>query len=302
MAALKAFAGLVRVNFLPASAAPFLLGASLAYRGGYPVTTAKFITALAGVVSAHLAGNAANNYYDYVSGADGPGTLTTPFFGGTKVIVDGRASPAAALAAAGAFGLTAVLSGAAVFFMTKDPVFLIMAAAVIFLALQYTAAPLKLSYRGLGEAVIFILFGPGLVMGSYYLFAGAFSLNSFLVSLVPGFLIFNVIVCNEIPDAATDVRAGKKNLVSMTGGSGGKFLYASGLVSSIFFLAVCILLGVLPYAAVFSLVFYAMAGRALSIIIDRRTGTADMVTAGRLTVTTHVLVTLSTAGILICGR
>lgn len=302
MSVLKTFAGLVRVNFLPASVAPFLLGTALAYNRGYSVPFAKFIAAVTGIVSVHLAGNAANNYYDYASGADGPETLTTPFFGGTKAIVSGAVSPAAALAATAVFGSISVLSGITIFFMMKDPVFLLMTAAGIFLTFQYSAAPLRLSYRGLGETAIFFLFGPGIIMGSYYLFSGSFSLDSFLVSLVPGFLIFNVIICNEIPDAATDIRAGKKNLISIMGKSRGKSLYAFGLYCSLLVLAVNVALGALPYAAAFSLIFYVMAGRALKIIIHKHTGTSGMIIAARLTVMAHVFVTLSMAGILICGK
>lgn len=295
MTGIMIFLKLVRANFLPASVAPFLLGSALAFREGYQITPFKFIAAMAGVISAHLAANTANNYYDYVSGADSRETVTTPFFGGTKVITSGEASTASALLTAVVLGFIAIFSGLAVFFVTKDPVFIYLTIGTAFLAAQYTAGPLRLSYRGFGEVVIFLLFGTLLVMGSFYLFSAVFSLESFLVSVIPGGLIFSVIVCNEIPDAETDIKAGKNTLVVILGRARGKALYAVGVCLSAIFFVCIVARGTLPPDAAVGMIFYVLAIRAFIVIKDHSCDIKFMTEAGKMTVMAHLLVTVTVA-------
>ncbi len=289
---------LLRANFLPASITAFLLGAGLAFRNGYSLNPPRFFVGLAGVVFAHLAGNTVNNYCDHVTGADSENTRTTPFFGGTRVLVEGAISPVAALRAALVLGTAALISGVAIFLMTKDPVFIFIVASGGFLTLQYTAGPLRLSYRGLGEADIFFLFGPFLVMSAYYLFARSFTLESFMVSLIPGGLILSVITRNEIPDAATDRKAGKNNLAVILGLSGAERLYMCGLVLSAAALFVSIARGTLPAIALVCLPLYipALARKICKVTLNGSEDT-DVVLSG-WAVFTHFVVTLAAAGIL----
>ena len=302
MTRISIFLNLVRLNFLPASVFPFILGAALAYNRGYPVTSLNFFLALIGVASAHLASNAVNNYSDHASGADGPDTVTTPFFGGTKVLIEGKVSPIVCRAWAIFFGLAAVFAGAVLFFITKYPILIFMTFFGALLGAQYSAGPLRFSYRGMGEAVIFILFGPLLVMGSYYLFSGHFSLESFLLSLIPGTLIFSVIVFNEIPDVVTDRKAGKNNLVVMMGKGKGRLLCLTGVCLSSFFLAWGVLSKALPLLAGFALIFYLMAIFALKILFTSQDDVLEMTKGGMLLVMTHSLVTISIAAALIYCR
>jgi 1,4-dihydroxy-2-naphthoate polyprenyltransferase len=299
MIPIKKALDLVRANFLPASVLPFLLGASFAFEKGYELTGLKFFIGLLGVVSAHLACNAANNYYDHASGADGPQTVTTPFFGGTKVISRGDVSPLAAAITAAALGLSAIFSGILISFITKNPAFVLITAFAAIPASQYTAGPFKMSYRGMGELVIFILFGPLLVVGSYYLFSESFSFESLILSFIPGGLIFAVIICNEIPDAETDKKAGKNNLIVILGKEKGKILYAAGVLFSAIFLGICIARGALPAISAVSAIFYFIPVKVLRIMRNNADNTSSMTEAGKLTVITHLLVTATITATLV---
>ena len=88
-------------------------------------------------------------------------------------------------------------------------------------AIFYEAPPIRWSYRGLGETVIALSYGPWMVLGSLYLHTGAVSWGAFLASLVPALLIMALAVVNAIPDFHQDRLVGKRNLVVRLGRAAG---------------------------------------------------------------------------------
>lgn len=81
----------------------------------------------------------------------------------------------------------------------------------------YVGPPLKWAYRGLGELVIALSYGPLMVLGSYYIQTGRIGLMPFFVSLICGLSMFCLAVLNEIPDYYQDKLVGKWNLVVRLG-------------------------------------------------------------------------------------
>jgi 1,4-dihydroxy-2-naphthoate octaprenyltransferase len=94
-------------------------------------------------------------------------------------------------------------------------------------AIFYEAPPIRWSYRGLGEAVIALSYGPAMVLGSLYLQTRAVSFGAFLASLVPGFLVMALAVANAIPDFHQDRLVGKLNLVVRFGRRRAVWLYVA---------------------------------------------------------------------------
>ena len=92
-------------------------------------------------------------------------------------------------------------------------------------AIFYEAPPIRWCYRGLGETVIALSYGPWMVLGSLYLHTRALSWHAFAASLVPGLLIMSLAVVNAIPDYHQDLLVGKRNLVVRLGRAGGVVLY-----------------------------------------------------------------------------
>ena len=81
-------------------------------------------------------------------------------------------------------------------------------------AIFYVAPPIRWAYRGLGELVIALSYGPWMVLGSLYLHTqAAVGGRRLYASLVPGFLIMALAVVNAIPDYHQDRLVGKRNLV-----------------------------------------------------------------------------------------
>ena len=197
---------LVRYRFfLYAGLLPYLLGAAWAWSVDGRFATAAFWSGLAGVVLAVVGVEAFNEYFDAREGtdrvfnpADLPAIPVTVFWIGTV-----------AFAGALAVGIHLTLHGGWPILAFA----LLGGAAAIF----YEAPPIRWSYRGLGEAVIALAYGPWMVLGSVYLHTGTLSAAAAGASLVPGLLIMALAVVNAIPDYQQDRLVGKRNLVVRLG-------------------------------------------------------------------------------------
>jgi len=167
-----------------------------------------------GLALIHMGLNVANDYFDTVLGADPANRRPTPFSGGSRSILYGLISES------GARALYASLFGSGVAIglylaLTRGLLPILgLTALGLFLAYFYTAPPIKLAYRGLGELAVGTGFGPVIVMGTYFVQTQRFSLDALVASIPIGLLIMLILYVNEIPDAEFDRIAGKRQLVT----------------------------------------------------------------------------------------
>lgn len=203
----------VRLPFLIATVVPVAIGSGVAFYRGFfdPIL---FILTLAGLSLVHLALNVANDYFDTLLGADVVNRRPTPFSGGSRAIIYGILSPIEARLLYTSFFATGVSIG--VFLALTRGVFEIalLTALGIFLAYFYTAPPVKLSYRGLGELAVFLGFGPVIVLGTYFVQTQSLGYEALAASIPIGILVMLILYVNEIPDAVYDKQAGKLHLVT----------------------------------------------------------------------------------------
>jgi 1,4-dihydroxy-2-naphthoate octaprenyltransferase len=207
--------------WIKASRAPFFcgvvafvcVGAAAAWYDSGTFHVLPFAACVLGVMLINGGTNLANDYYDHVSGADEANDFPTPFSGGSRAIQDGVFTPrqmrGAALmcfAAAGAVGAYLVWHA--------GPLVLALGAVGVFSGFFYTAPPLRLGYRGLGEIVTGVNFGLLPVVGAYYVQTQALDGGIALVGMAPCFLGAALLLINEIPDAEADRKAGKRHLVT----------------------------------------------------------------------------------------
>jgi len=211
--------------FLYAGLLPYLLGAAWAWAIAGRFEAAIFWSGLSGVVLAVIGVEAFNEYFDARMGTDrvfNPAELP-PISDG--VFWCGVVAFAAALAV-GVY-LAVHIGWPVVVFA------LLGGMAAIF----YEAPPIRWCYRGLGETVIALSYGPWMVLGSVYLHTRALSWQAFAASLVPGLLIMSLAVVNAIPDYHQDLLVGKRNLVVRLGRRDGVVLYlalaAAGLAVAV---------------------------------------------------------------------
>jgi len=233
--ALLRIVSLVRYRFfLYAGLLPYLLGAAWAYGIGRRFDAATFWSGLAGVVLAVVGVEAFNEYFDSRVGTDRVFNPQDAPPMGSGVFWLGVA------AFAGALGMGAYLA-------VRDgwPVLVIAllgGAAAVF----YAAPPIRWAYRGLGEAVIALSYGPWMVLGSLYLHTRTLSLSALGASLVPGLLIMALAVVNAIPDFHQDRLVGKRNLVVRLGRGRAVALYVALAAAGLGVALVGVLAGVFP--------------------------------------------------------
>lgn len=231
-------ASLVRYRFfLYAGLLPFLLGAAWAHAMEGRFDAPMFWCGLAGVMLAVVGVEAFNEYFDSRMGTD-------------RVFNPEDEPPMAdwvlwlgAMAFAGAFAVG--------IYLTWRGGWPILAFAVLggLAAIFYVAPPIRWAYRGLGETVIALSYGPWMVLGSLYLHTRELSWGALWASLVPGFLIMALAVVNAIPDYHQDRLVGKRNLVVRLGRQRGVWLYLSLAAAGLAVAAGGVVAGVFPVAS-----------------------------------------------------
>ena len=123
------------------------LGAAVAAHERGAFAWGSYLAAQATILAFHLMTQYANDYFDRAADA---GAVRTPFSGGSGVLVDGSLRPETGLAAAlvcAALGL----AGCAWLAFGGESLCALLALALGFLAWAYSAPPLRLLARGLGE-------------------------------------------------------------------------------------------------------------------------------------------------------
>ncbi len=284
-----------RPQYLTASAAPVLVGfmAGLSVAGGlhWPL----FLLSLLAIMALHAGANVINDYYDHLSGNDWVNANPTPFSGGSRFIQQGVLSPRATLLTGLAcLGLGAGM-GLVIVAWTGSLFILGLGLAGVLGGFFYTARPIQLGYRGVGEPVIAVLFGLLPVYGSYYLQAGQVDSVPMLPALIVGALIFEVILINEFPDFQADAQVGKKTLVVALGIPASAWIYKAVLATSFACAAGMLLKAVTFWAGLLYLLTLPVA-----LFAWRAANPADLQVPGRwranqLTILLHGLGSLSLA-------
>ena len=209
-----------RAPFLTVSVMPVLIGATLPFwlrPDGWTFSVARLIEVIVAVVLLHMGANLGNGYYDHVSGADpanpNPGVLS----GGSGLITSG-ALPAGFFLKSSivCLGLGAAL-GLHLNFTVPGNLVLVVGLVGVALAHFYTAPPVKLAYRGLGEIAVGLAFGVLPVVGAYYVQAGTFSWRVVMASLPIAFATILILWVNQMVDFKPDRDTGKRNLVVVMG-------------------------------------------------------------------------------------
>jgi 1,4-dihydroxy-2-naphthoate polyprenyltransferase len=216
----KVRAGLWRLADPKISLASFsgmFLGACAAARAGRLSAVWLGMT-VAGIFCLEVAKNASGEVFDFQSGVDGAVAREdrSPFSGGKRVLVDGLLSLRQTwIIAAVSYG--AGISAGLVIASLREPSVLWLGLAGVPLAFFYHSPPLKLSYRGFGEAAVAFCYGPLIVSGTYFVQRGAVPVGLVMVSIPLGILVSAFLWINEFPDEKADSAAGKRTLVVRLG-------------------------------------------------------------------------------------
>jgi 1,4-dihydroxy-2-naphthoate octaprenyltransferase len=207
-----------RPKTLPAAAAPVVVGTALAAHAGV-LRWMPALAALVGALLIQIATNLANDYFDFVKGAD-----TEHRVGPTRVTQAGLISPAGVrrgmLLTLGA----ATVVGAYLVGVGGIPI-LVVGLASLLCAVAYTGGPFPLAYHGLGDLFVFVFFGLVAVAGTVYVQALEWRPEAFWAGAGVGAVSTALLVVNNLRDIDTDRRAGKRTLATRLGVTGTRIEY-----------------------------------------------------------------------------
>ena len=200
-----------RLPFLSATMVPVMLGVAVAARNG-PWRPGLAALTLLAACFIHLGLNVANDVFDASSGADDANTRPTPFSGGSRVIQYGLVSRRTMALIAAGFYAGGIGIGVWLAVMRGFWAIFLIGAIGVFVSLAYTAPPLRLVHRGVGEFMVALGFGPIVTLGAFYVQAQRFAWEALYASLPVALLIALVLYLNEVPDRTADAVAGKRTL------------------------------------------------------------------------------------------
>lgn len=203
-----------RPHFLLSGMAFFTLGALLARDAGFPLSTPASLLGVSTVVAVQLGVHYANDFHDLA--ADRTNATRTWLAGGSHVLVDGRLRPSVALWTARACFAAAVLLLVAIGALHGNRP-LVVGIAMLLFAWAYSAPPLRLHSRGVGEVAAALVVGafvPGLALA----LAGAAMDANVAWALGPLVLqLFAAVVVLSLPDIEGDGAVGKYTLAVQLG-------------------------------------------------------------------------------------
>ncbi|MBU8923331.1 MAG: 1,4-dihydroxy-2-naphthoate octaprenyltransferase [Bacteroidales bacterium] len=278
----------LRAEFLTASVIPILVAVAIARYETGSWSPGLFILTIAGAVLLHLGTNTANDYFDHLSGADEANVdYARPFTGGTRLIQDGLLSPREVLTLSITLFAGALIVG--IFLIIARGWFILALGLIgLFLGYFYTAPPVKLAHRGLGEIAVGI--GYGLIpVGAYFVQTGHVSLPIIIAAIPMALLVTGIIVINEFQDYRGDMSAGKRTLVVRLGRKKSVVLFASIMIAAYIPVIAGVSMDLIPRLTLISLLSIILAAKAIITASKRFDDPAGLVPANGATILSHAL-------------
>ncbi|MBD3263808.1 MAG: hypothetical protein GF375_01745 [Candidatus Omnitrophica bacterium] len=278
------------VAFCFGSILPFVFGSLAA---GDDIKLIPFLLGCIAVLAMHLGANLMNDYSDSKSGVDWKDRKFYGYFGGSKLIQESVLSESFYLKSSILLFVLAFLSVTALSFLIREWSAILFLIIILFLGFSYSHKPFQFSYHYLGELIIFLLFGPALVMGGYFIQTGVFpDVKSFLLSLPFGFFTTAILFSNEVPDCSSDSSCGKKTWVVAVGPEKSFILYILLEACAFFSIIVNIYRGYLGVISVFSFLLLWPLIRAALMIKYNYSNKDLLITSSKITIGIQALASL----------
>ncbi len=256
----------LRLPFLIASFLPAAAAGALAVHDGNFSAWPFFVSAFA-ILCAHAGTNLANDYFDYKAG-NYPKVKKGPTGGSFAIqnrdFAAGQIYKMSIACFVLSLGLFAYLA------TQSSPLILGLGIAGVAIGFFYTAPPVKLGYRLLGEMATFVGMGPLLFETVYFATTGTFSTAGLLLSAFLGVLVLNILLAAQIPDIEVDQASRKHTISAKLGPSA---LYNTFLLANIFG-ALALVASVawhgMPTEILVALVGSALAFKAYSLLTQEK--------------------------------
>src|SRR6185369_16213214 len=183
---------------------------------GFSVNYGFLALAVIGLVVAHAANNMINDYFDLEGGIDTDDYVRAQY--APHPILSGwvtKRQLATAILVANAVDLGIML------FLTaaRGPLVIAFALAGLFISVFYVAPPIRLKHHGLGEPGVFIVWGPLMTVGTFFVATGEIPAWTWIASLPYAILVTTVLFGKHIDKIEADTKKGVRTLPVILGES-----------------------------------------------------------------------------------
>jgi 1,4-dihydroxy-2-naphthoate octaprenyltransferase len=253
---------ITRASVFPMTLTSGVLGGLLAVAGPTqaPFHALFFLEALLGLVLAHAANNMINDWFDLSGGVDSKDYVRGQY--APHPILSGLVSKPGLLAAIAAVNLADLAILAHLTSARGWPV-VAFALAGLFISVFYVAPPLKLKHRGLGEPGVFLVWGPLMICGTYFVATGVLPGWVWLASLPYALLVTTVLFGKHIDKLEADAAKGIRTLPVILGDARAR--RAAQALMLAFFALVALLVWSGVYVA-FALAVFAAVPRLVRVL------------------------------------
>lgn len=245
-----------RPNFLLLTPVCVFLGVAAArYADPGAGSVLALALVLAGALLAHVSVNMLNEYEDFRSGLDGI-TRRTPFSGGSGTL-PGNPRLAAYTLASGVLALVGTTVIGLYFTLQLGLALVPLGALGVLVVATYSTHIVRfplacLVAPGLG-------FGLLMVTGTALALTGHYSGTAVLASLLPFFLVSNLLLLNQFPDLEADRRVGRRHLPIVLGRRRSALVYAAMLAATYVTIVAAVAAGEFPPPTLLGLITAALA-------------------------------------------
>ncbi|HXW35028.1 MAG TPA: prenyltransferase [Acidimicrobiales bacterium] len=250
---------LTRAAVLPMTLTAGAIAALLAVRKpGFDLWL--LVLAFVGITLAHVANNLMNDLYDTEIGADTadyPRALYAP-----HPVISGMISKrrlALASLAVNAVDLAILI----VLTIYRGWPIVAFGLGGFLLSFAYTAPPLRLKKRGLGEPDVLIVWGPLMVCGTYFAAVGTVTWEVALASVPYGLLCTSVLMGKHIDKASYDAPLGIRTLPVRLGETRSRHLTKAMMIAFYVLVIVCVIVHALPWPSLIVLLALPTLVKAL---------------------------------------
>ncbi|MBN2409858.1 MAG: prenyltransferase [Candidatus Aminicenantes bacterium] len=250
----------MRLPFLILTPACVAVGAGTAFWQTGALKVLDVVLVLIGALAAHISVNMHNEYFDFKSGLDSK-TRRTPFSGGSGTL---QAHPLSARTTRGLAWLTlAVVAAVGIYFVRLHgwkllPLGILGLMLLVIYTIWLTYNPLLcLLAPGIG-------FGVLMVMGTHFALTGTYTLTSFVASLVPTFLVCNLLLLNQFPDVEADRTVGRKHYPITIGRKASSVIFGIFMLMTYLSIITGVILKLLPVSGLLAVLTSFLAVRVCS--------------------------------------
>jgi 1,4-dihydroxy-2-naphthoate octaprenyltransferase len=181
---------------------------------GFSVNYGFLGLAVLGLVVAHAANNMINDYFDLEGGIDTDDYVRAQY--APHPILSGwvtKRQLATAILIANAIDL-----GILLFLMTqRGPLVAAFALGGLFVSVFYVAPPIRLKWHGLGEPGVFVVWGPLMVVGTFFVATGQIPGWVWIASLPYAILVTTVLFGKHIDKIEADTAKGVRTMPVILG-------------------------------------------------------------------------------------